>query len=158
MSLETIKNLKAKMAAVRAEMKALGRDSLQEAFDSFLAENPEVLGISWNQYTPYFNDGDTCEFGVNEPSLLLTAQGYKDLLDQDMSDEDAEALLEARWPDDYSYALRESKNARAQQLYSNFLEFIRNVVDDELYLATFGDHAKITVTRDGFKEEKCDHD
>jgi hypothetical protein len=32
----------------------------------FLDECPEVTGVHWTQYTPYFNDGEACEFNVNE--------------------------------------------------------------------------------------------
>lgn len=32
----------------------------------FLDECPEVTGVHWTQYTPYFNDGEACEFRVNE--------------------------------------------------------------------------------------------
>lgn len=31
----------------------------------FLDECPEVTGVHWTQYTPYFNDGGECEFNVN---------------------------------------------------------------------------------------------
>lgn len=30
-----------------------------------------VRGIAWTQYTPYFNDGDVCEFGIGEVSFAL---------------------------------------------------------------------------------------
>ena len=41
---------------------------LKEEFKEFFKKVPEVKVIKWAQYTPYFNDGDACIFGVNEPT------------------------------------------------------------------------------------------
>lgn len=40
-------------------------------FIDFLKENPAVRSIYWDQYTPYFNDGDQCIFSVGELQLLI---------------------------------------------------------------------------------------
>ncbi|UDL15848.1 hypothetical protein QEH42_gp057 [Microbacterium phage Pumpernickel] len=32
---------------------------------------PGVAGVIWEQYTPYFNDGEPCEFSVNEPRIVF---------------------------------------------------------------------------------------
>lgn len=32
-----------------------------------VAACPNVVKVQWAQYTPHFNDGDTCRFGVQEP-------------------------------------------------------------------------------------------
>lgn len=34
---------------------------------------PEIAGIAWTQYTPYFNDGEPCTFSAGEVSVLFTA-------------------------------------------------------------------------------------
>ncbi|MBM4707887.1 hypothetical protein GS982_01575 [Rhodococcus hoagii] len=36
-----------------------------DALDALFAF-PEVEAVRWEQYTPYFNDGDACEFGIRE--------------------------------------------------------------------------------------------
>lgn len=36
-----------------------------EALDALLAF-PEVEAVRWHQYTPYFNDGEACEFSIYE--------------------------------------------------------------------------------------------
>ncbi len=38
---------------------------LQPIFDA----NPTLEAVRWTQYTPYFNDGEPCVFGVNEPYI-----------------------------------------------------------------------------------------
>ena len=32
---------------------------------------PFLTSLTWTQYTPYFNDGHTCEFGVDELNFTL---------------------------------------------------------------------------------------
>ena len=49
----------------------------QKSAAEFLAALDTVLGIAgvkkvrWTQYTPYFNDGDPCEFSLNEFTVKL---------------------------------------------------------------------------------------
>jgi hypothetical protein len=40
-----------------------GRELLSQAFQQFFEAHPEIEAFRWRQYTPYFNDGDTCYFG-----------------------------------------------------------------------------------------------
>ena len=48
-----------------------GSDLLQKEFDALFIEYPEIGKIEWTQYTPYFNDGDPCVFGVGELAFTL---------------------------------------------------------------------------------------
>ena len=40
--------------------------ALVETCREFFENNPTIKLICWTQYTPYFNDGDTCTFRVND--------------------------------------------------------------------------------------------
>lgn len=40
-------------------------EELTPLFEAVFAEGI-IDGVRWTQYTPYFNDGDACEFGANE--------------------------------------------------------------------------------------------
>jgi hypothetical protein len=48
----------------------------------FLAEVDAILAIPgvkklrWSQYTPYFNDGEPCEFSLNEPTVKLSKTAF----------------------------------------------------------------------------------
>lgn len=48
----------------------LGSAEFLAAIDAVLAVDG-VLSLHWTQYTPYFNDGDACEFGTNEIFVRL---------------------------------------------------------------------------------------
>ncbi|MGW2713699.1 hypothetical protein ACWC4J_32700, partial [Streptomyces sp. NPDC001356] len=39
-----------------------------------LLDDPTIVEFGWTQYTPYFNDGDVCEFGVNELWVRTTEE------------------------------------------------------------------------------------
>jgi ArsR family metal-binding transcriptional regulator len=54
-----------------------GRLLLSEALTAVFEEYPQVESISWTQYTPYFNDGDACEFSVNSYSIELNTDEVK---------------------------------------------------------------------------------
>jgi len=93
-----------------------------------------IQSISWNQYTPWFNDGDTCEFSANYRYLDINGQ-YSSTLFRD------EAWSEA------------DKN-----VVKNMQEAM-SVIPDEIYKDVFGDHAQITVSKDGtITVESYEHD
>lgn len=104
-------------------------NQIQEAFKEFSKEifskYSALKSFSWHQYTPYFNDGDSCVFRVrtNNRSLELNGLSFYDLgRDQ--------AELELK------------KSAEE-------ISYILGQIDDEVMLAMYGDHAKITINRDG---------
>lgn len=39
---------------------------IEAAANKFLNSCPDVKGVHWTQYTPYFNDGEACEFSVHD--------------------------------------------------------------------------------------------
>lgn len=43
-----------------------GKKAMRQVFSKFFEENPDTLYVFWQQYTPYFNDGEQCEFGVHD--------------------------------------------------------------------------------------------
>lgn len=63
-----------RLEAVRAEIRNAGRAALAEASAAFFERNPGVHGFRWTQYTPYWMDGEECEFSANEPELEITPQ------------------------------------------------------------------------------------
>lgn len=72
MSLAKIIALQEEFRAIHDKMAKDGKMLIEQAFKDFFATNPEVSAIYWQQYTPYFNDGDICEFGVYEFDIDAT--------------------------------------------------------------------------------------
>ncbi|HWJ26014.1 MAG TPA: hypothetical protein VNS32_05695, partial [Flavisolibacter sp.] len=57
-------------------------EQLRKDFPALLAplfeKYPGVKNVRWTQYTPYFNDGDACEFSSNAAWADLNHDGYDD--------------------------------------------------------------------------------
>ena len=51
-----------KYSEAKKQFQAEATQLLKEEFKEFFKKVPEVKVIKWTQYTPYFNDGDPCEF------------------------------------------------------------------------------------------------
>ena len=47
-------------------------------FKEVFKKYPELEEVRWTAYTPYFNDGETCEYGSSHtsPDLLVTGCSY----------------------------------------------------------------------------------
>lgn len=92
MDLEMLKDnfrqLGKQIAAARKEMQNKSTGFIEAACSQFFEQCPEVEKISWTQYAPYFNDGEACEFSVNE--LVYTLVG-----DEDADDEGSIVYTEA---------------------------------------------------------------
>jgi hypothetical protein len=144
----------------QAEAQSLFKDITKEFFD----KNPGINAVRWTQYTPYFNDGDTCEFNVNEP--VFTNASEEEL-------ENVSAWGEYEGEDETVWALESyvltgtSKwHEESREKVSNvdidschmFAKMINSNEMEDVMLAMFGDHVVVTATRDGFDVTDYDHD
>jgi hypothetical protein len=132
--MEILEQIKAKLEEFEARKNAL-IEELRNDFPAILRplfeSNPVVESISWTQYTPYFNDGDECTFGVNM-ELDINEKSIYDY-------------------DDDGYESMKS----IQKQFRTVLEEL----PDQFYLDLFGDHAQITIYADGrIVVDEYDHD
>lgn len=157
-----------------------------EKLDAILATE-HVVGVIWDQYIPYFNDGEPCEFGFGEIRVLLDDSFAEDI-DEDMSDYGDKSLspsdlftygdLAGERPAYASY--NDTAGRDAYQKWSDIFysdankKFFFNENDtkaiydafrafnvdsfEDVARANFGDHATVTVTKDGFSVAYYDHD
>jgi hypothetical protein len=177
-------------------------------------DDPTMHSFGWTQYTPYFNDGEPCVFGVNEPWFRTVEDVEKadrsariqkrnagiaamrvavdagtlhpDVLAR--AEEDAAAEDEDDDPDyedrdeltvGYSYghptlgkrertfnfdtrhydvgAYVGPDEDRYDRVFALSLALAGGAFEDVL-LDAFGDHAEVTVTRDGITVREYSHD
>lgn len=52
------------MAAAHDRRTVAAQAYFEEGCKELFARHPEMESFAWSQYTPYWNDGDVCEFGV----------------------------------------------------------------------------------------------
>ena len=117
-------------------------------------------GFIWTQYTPHFNDGDECIFGVNTPYLIVS--NPEDVYGCRMYDN--ENVLELWWRWD---KVSDEDRARlmdagiTKESYSAFYELARLLQSEELEYVlrtAFGDHVFVKVTQDAVLVDEYDHD
>ena len=169
-ALQRIENAQTKYQEALAEAAGNVQQEIAKAF----AEVPEeIVSLAWTQYTPWFNDGEACEFGVNCPYVLT----QKLVDDEDLDTSDYWDWLEfyGDWSEDVQYrrvenpdfdpnepeSYRNSKTVSkrfndvpesewkitpdAWDAAKPLATFIESSTD--LMRAAFGDHVKVTLSR-----------
>lgn len=142
--MEIIEKIKAEMAAFDEKRKELTAQ-LKKDFPALLAplfdKYPGVKNVRWTQYTPYFNDGDSCEFSTNAAYADLNWDGEEE--DEDDEEEETTKTEEAEVP--------EGAEDEFQEVLSS--------IDDSFYKDLFGDHVEVIVNRNGTIDiEEYEHD
>lgn len=160
------KEARAKMVEAKKQIKKTANDAFTEMSADFFENNPAILSLCWAQYTPYWNDGDTCTFSANTnyPSFTFEAKDGKTLhYDENMSEltvvgsavRDEEEDIEYSEDDQIDQGPYEKEIDKHAKAVISFL----NVFEEEDLEVMFGDHMKITVNRNGkVKTEEYEHE
>lgn len=124
-----------------------------------LLEHPKVEAIRWQQYTPYFNDGDACEFRVGESYVKLVGHDEGGDYDDGFLNSYDDTLREYIGTPEYKWRNEPAKPGSDPSLAEVFKAFvIENGSFDNMLLDAFGDHAKVTVTKEQIEVEFYEHD
>lgn len=148
----------------RRDRRVIEQGTVEEflaAIDAVLAI-PGVSAVSWKQYTPYFMDGDPCEFGVNDPYFTFGTveepeygtDAYYDWAER----EENYSVWNLTYKDDsgkFPYRPKDVTLSEADVQTIKALNLNRYELIAE---ANFGDHAVVTATSEGFNVEYYDHD
>jgi hypothetical protein len=163
----------------KKKMEAEGKGALNASFKDFFEKHPEATSIVWVQYTPYFNDGDACTFGVRDMELRVDSSKMEEdvrvKLENDGHDFDggygygdacASKIISAFEDNESNQRYKRrgvttlrDLTANEQLLLTDFDELISacHQIPDVLEMV-FGDHMEITATADGFQVEEWSHD
>lgn len=162
---ELIKEVKNQQSEINTLKKELLKKS-QDVFDKGILEImnscEDLKTISWTQYTPYFNDGDTCEFSVQMDYLEVNGEessGY------DPSSELTPYIVEHQGTWNNKARMYEGRievpNPKFNKGLADAVDSISKflgIFDDDFYKYQFGDHQKITVTKTKVTQEEYDHE
>lgn len=129
--------MKAKIAQFKREMKEHGEKFFLEQSKELFAELTNVEGFGWTQYTPYYNDGDTCVFSANFDYPTIKFVGQEEIEE-----------------DDWFPNSDMSPEAESSRKIAKFL----NQFDYEDVEMMFGDHCKVWVTPSKVEVEEYEHD
>ena len=138
--MSAIDKIKERMDEIKKLIGNEGRTLLQSEFKAIFDANPELQGLRWKQYTPYFNDGEPCVFGVHDVYIRLAD-----------TPEDA-----GDYEDGYDDAYG-SKNPVANSIHE-WWGSLTSGGGEEVFQAVFGDHVEVTATREQFDVEGYGHD
>lgn len=69
--MEEFKVLNEKIEEMKKEMQEKSRPMIEDAAKLLFNKYPFLEEIFWTQYTPYFNDGEACEFSVHDLAFVL---------------------------------------------------------------------------------------
>lgn len=162
-NLNSIEQLRKDLAAAEKNAAKTIMGTLKE----FMIENPQLEGFRWNQYTPGFNDGEPCEFGVHGPQFLfsadIVARNDEDGNEVDISDLWVEGGDYGDINDDFFdkktdiFTHKEvailKKTVKNAEILFEHLQKMENELQN-----LFGDGVEITVTATGVETENFDHD
>jgi len=182
-----IERIKAELAAFEEKKQAFVAELRQEfptMFSDIFATAPNLKSVSWTQYTPYFNDGDTCEFSAHVSDLDINGRSEYDDDDEDDTDyisirptiykklqteEDIRINKELAEKCKYTWytscgigeeglTYNPKYDADADRASSEISEVLSSIPDDFLR-DLFGDHTRVTIYADGSLDtEDYDHD
>lgn len=123
------------------------KQKCQSVFEKLLADAfnqcPDLGSIGWTQYTPYFNDGDTCEFGVENP-IYTSVTNIEELETTNPNYIDEDDLPEGSWGyAGYGELPHVAGLGDAVQIIKRVFEEIPN----STFMDMFGDHVIVWAYR-----------
>jgi hypothetical protein len=143
MAIEELATLSSEFRHQREAFANKAKEILQRAFAEYFDKHgAEVASLRWSQYTPYFNDGEACVFGVNDIRIVLA--------DTPESDDDDD------WEEGESIPWRESERLLRHVDALAIGSFLDE--NPEIAEASYGDHVEVVVTKNGVEVEEYCHD
>lgn len=137
------------------------------ALQNLINECTMVEGLRWTQYTPHFNDGDECTFNIHavEAKLydsvltdlglvtdLKPTYGYGDDNYKDVDSIESDLERKANILNHDIAAIADKSLKELANVFSNLSGYTDSLKHK------FGDHAQITLTKEGLSVEEYEHD
>jgi hypothetical protein len=156
--MSTLEKIKAELAAFEEKKRAFVEELRKEfptMFKELFDKTEKIKSFSWSQYTPYFNDGDTCTFSVNcdYPCVNGESIDYCDWYSWKVK-------YYLRGDKEYADLLEKNPelDIEACKVLQDFIELVGSIPEDIL-LDLFGDHAEVTIDHNGnIDVSEYDHD
>lgn len=122
---------------------SVAREAFTEGTREIFQRFPKLQAFRWRQYTPYFNDGDACEFYVyaSEPDM-------KAIGDEDFTD--GYEIGDGKYSNEPPHPMYDAAQAVSKYLGSFGNDMLERI---------FGDHVEVTCDREkGASADVYDHD
>jgi hypothetical protein len=152
---EKLAGVKTLFADIKKAKMEISKQLFSAASKALFEKFPKLEKFSWAQYTPHFNDGDTCSFSVHTDTLRSF------VYDGESGYDGEETYIEIyNIGREFDMTLRKYVDVEVGEVeeclkaISNFLESF----DEDYFEESFGDHVEVIVTRDNVETEEYDHD
>lgn len=154
-----LKEKQEEIKKMKKEMIEASNKIFTELTQSIFEEHPKVKSFGWNQYTPYFNDGDTCYFSVNTDYIYINGEpaDEADWINETKITNYGTWNREKREYEGRTEVPNLDYDPNLSKANDEIREFLRNF-DGDFFLSQFGDHAEITVTAEGVSVDEYEHD
>jgi hypothetical protein len=149
---ENLLEMRRKLEELRNQIRQQIRNTFNDESEHLFLKYPQLKKYSWNQYTPYFNDGDECVFSAN-------IDWYSILVNEEVDEGDWENKAYEISDYDAQTRKRVAKPGHEEEveMYNDLYEFL-SLFTDEDYKFMFGDHVKVIVHRDRIEADHLEHD
>lgn len=136
MTKTTLETLAEKIEALNREIKDKFEAALKEESVKLFDKYSDLEGIGWRQYTPYFNDGEPCEFSahLSSPDIEFDGNVYGD------------------YADEGTYELTD------QEMVKDVEKFTKSLYPFESSLQRILGEGRVRLRKDGIDVEDHDHD
>lgn len=145
-------------AKIKESLKEEFEVQVKEVLKEFFIAAPKIKALSWQQYTPYFNDGDSCTFSFSGIYFLNYIPEYNDGDHSPNEDEDNEQDNEQELFCVESYDIKDSQFLTEEEktLCTNLNDMFENY--EEFLEGIYGDHVSVLVTPEETTIDEYDHD
>lgn len=145
--------------AERSSLITEGMEIFEKSLITLLRRYPIIQEIWWTQYTPHFNDGSPCTFGIGYLYVKIGDINYQ------LSDYDDKMTAEEYDNDDLDEETW-AKRLTPEELQEQYPQMVKELTDlqealqilKDVVYERFGDHQKVIANRDGITTEDYEHD
>lgn len=144
---------------LKEEMLEASNKIFTEMTKVIFEEHPKVKSFGWNQYTPYFNDGETCTFFANTDYIYINGMSVdeSEWINENIITSYGTWNREEKVYKDRTEVPNLNYDSELVKANDEIKEFLCNF-DEEFFMSQFGDHAEVTVTAEGVSVDEYEHD
>lgn len=151
---------------LRKEFQTQAQTAFKEVVKEFFDTNTGINLVTWTQYTPYFNDGESREFSMNK--AYFSNAKDTDEFEYGEYDGDDETIWSAsnpvrhmqgdvNWDKETSAKVQATTGLNAESI-QEFMDILNSSAMQDIFEAMFGNHVQVTLTRAGIEVEEHSHD
>jgi len=144
---------------LKEEMLEASNKIFTDLTKTIFKEHPKLESFGWSQYTPYFNDGETCTFSANIDYIYINGQpaDEADWINETKITNYGTWNREKRQYEGRTEVANLDYDPELAKITDEVKDFLSNF-DEDFFLSQFGDHAEITITAEGVSVDECEHD